>query len=248
VSRHVVWFSCGAASAALAKIVVTARPDAEVVYCDLGRDEHEDNPRFLADVERWIGKRVTVIRSEKYASVNDVFAARRYVSGMHGAPCTVEMKKVPRFAFQRADDVHHFGYTADKRERTRAVNLKANNPDLFLEFTLIDSDLRKRDCHNMVSAAGIRAPEMYRLGFVNNNCKGCVKASSPAYWLATRRAFPDVFALRVRQSREYGWKPLKDADDQHFYLDELDALIAGPELVTESISCGPECAPSGGRS
>lgn len=65
--RIVVWFSCGAASAMAAKLAVEKYGErCIVVYCDTSKSEHPDNLRFLADVERWIGKPVLRIRSEKY--------------------------------------------------------------------------------------------------------------------------------------------------------------------------------------
>ena len=46
--RTVIWFSCGAASAVMTKIVLKEEPDAHVVYCDTG-SEHYDNRRFLSE-------------------------------------------------------------------------------------------------------------------------------------------------------------------------------------------------------
>ena len=100
-TRHVVWFSCGAASAVVAKLAQDAYGDIELVYCDTSPDEHPDNRRFLRDVEGWLGTTVDVINSQHYTSVDDVFARRRYMAGIAGAPCTVEMKKKPRFAYSQ---------------------------------------------------------------------------------------------------------------------------------------------------
>ena len=54
MSRSVVWFSCGAASAIAAKYAVKKYENCEVVYCDTG-GEHQSNGQFLKDVEKWIG-------------------------------------------------------------------------------------------------------------------------------------------------------------------------------------------------
>ena len=49
--RHVVWFSCGAASAIAAKVAVEKYGDSvEVVYCDTLSSEHPDNARFYREV------------------------------------------------------------------------------------------------------------------------------------------------------------------------------------------------------
>lgn len=71
--RHLVWFSCGAASAVAAKLAVEKYPDCEVLYCDTLKYEHKDNPRFMRDVEHWIGKEIVLLGSEKYKDIYDVF-------------------------------------------------------------------------------------------------------------------------------------------------------------------------------
>jgi 3'-phosphoadenosine 5'-phosphosulfate sulfotransferase (PAPS reductase)/FAD synthetase len=235
-NRTVVWFSCGAASAVAAKIAVESRQPVEVVYCDTSASEHPDNARFLADVERWIGQSVTVIKSDKYRSVDEVIEKRRYMSGIAGALCTVELKKIPRFGFQRPDDVHVFGLTFDETERI--VRFTENNHDLSLWWPLVEQELTKQDCLRRITRAGIALPVLYQQGYRNNNCIGCVKASSADYWNKIRADYPDVFAKRAAQERELGvtlakWK------GQRVYLDELPNKRV--TRVKENVSCGPEC-------
>lgn len=236
--RRVAWFSCGAASACAAKLAIDEHGrDVEVVYCDLSRDEHEDNKRFLVDVERWIGKKITVIGSTKFTSVEEVWNRRQYMSGPSGAPCTIEMKKIPRFEFQRVDDINIFGFTADEIQRMN--NFISRNPELYLEWPLIDAQITKQDCYQILRDAGIDLPAMYLLGFHNNNCLGCVKATSPGYWNKIRKHFPEVFARRAKQSRDIGCK-LVQVHKQRIFLDELDPSIG--RFVDEHISCGVDCA------
>lgn len=71
--RQLVWFSCGAASAVVAKLAVEKYPNCEVLYCDTFAYEHDDNRRFCASVEAWIGRRIHILRSEKYKDIYDVF-------------------------------------------------------------------------------------------------------------------------------------------------------------------------------
>jgi len=40
---------------------------------------------------------------------------------------------------------------------------------------LIDNDLSKENCLAIIDRAGIEIPMMYKLGYNNNNCIGCVK-------------------------------------------------------------------------
>ena len=198
--------------------------------------EHPDNLRFFNDVQAWIGKPITVIKSDKYASVDEVFERVKYMSGIAGARCTVEMKKLPREAFQRADDTHVFGYTSD--EQKRADQFEDNNPALFVQWILIEEKISKQDCLSMLYKAGIALPAMYSLGFEHNNCLGCVKATSPSYWNRVRKLFPAVFAKRAEQSRLIGCRLVR-VNDERIFLDELAEDAQGD--LFESIECGPVC-------
>ncbi len=234
--RRVVWFSCGAASAVAAKLAVdTYGPGCDVVYCDTMSTEHPDNARFFDDVVRWIGRPILRLRSDRFTDIDDVFERRRYMSGPSGAICTTELKKMVREKWQRIDDIHVFGYTAD--EQKRADNFEERNPALAVEWLLIDRGVTKDACLSILRDAGIELPAMYALGFDHNNCIGCVKATSPGYWNRTRRLFPEVFERRAAQSRAIGSRLVRIKDVRHF-LDELPADADAPD---GDIDCGPMC-------
>jgi hypothetical protein len=236
--RVLAWFSCGAASAVAAKLARDKYGDqCRPVYCDTMASEHPDNLRFMQDVERWLGCHVTVIKSDRFASVDDVFMKTRYMSGIYGARCTVEMKKIPRIKFERPDDVHVFGLTAD--EGARITRFVCDHPDMKLEWVLQEAGLTKADCLKMVQGAGIVLPTMYALGYRNNNCIGCVKATSARYWNMTRRDFPEVFEKRAMQSRELGVR-LTRLKGERIFLDELPPDYLAGDL--EDVSCGPDCS------
>lgn len=244
ISRVIVWFSCGAASAIAAKLAIAKCGDrAEIVYCDTMASEHPDHARFMADVEKWLGRTVTRIRFEKYASIDDVFEKRAYMSGVVGAICTVEMKKVPRFNFQQPDDLHIFWLTVEEEDRIQRFT--ANNPELELDWILRDKGISKDACLYELSTAGIQPSIMYALGFANSNCLGCVKATSPGYWAKVREHFPEVFARRCQQSRRIGVKLIRIEGERRF-LDELPQEILPLFDFPEDLSCGPQCA--GGQS
>lgn len=237
--RHIAWFSCGAASAVASKMIVDkyGKDDTAVVYCDTLSAEHPDNHRFLLDVQNWLGIGVTIIKSSKYDSVEDVFTKARYMSGVTGAKCTAEMKKIPRYQFQRPTDIHTFGFTSD--EPNRIATFEANNWELNLEWPLLEAGITKAECYQILIRAGIELPAMYRLGYKNNNCLGCVKATSPAYWNKIRTDFPDVFERRATLSREIGCR-LTRLKGKRIFLDELPEGDFG-RYKLEDISCGPEC-------
>lgn len=233
-----VWFSCGAASAVAARMAVDKYgSQTHVVYCNTLVSEHPDNARFLRDVERWLGIAVEIISSAKYNSIDEVFGRTRYMAGIDGARCTTEMKKLPRRAYQLPDDVHVFGLTAD--EDKRISNFIGNNPELTLDWILRDSGVTKEDCYRIVTEAGIKLPALYALGFKNNNCIGCVKATSAVYWDKVRRHFPETFDRRARQSRALKVRLVR-YHGVRIFLDELPATITD-KRAQEDIECGPVC-------
>lgn len=238
-TRIVAWFSCGAASAVAAKRAIEkyGTNAVAVVYCDTSANEHQDNQRFFNDVQSWIGKDITRLKSAEAATIEEVFEKRRYMSGPHGAPCTVELKKKPRFNFQLPDDINIFGFTAD--ESKRITKFKQRNPELQLEWILQDQRITKKHCLRILQQARIAIPTLYRQGYKNNNCIGCVKATSAKYWNMIRRDYPEVFERRVKQSREIGAR-LTRVNGERIFLDELPEDYMGNGKL-ENISCGPDC-------
>src|SRR3990167_1462241 len=200
--RTLAWFSCGAASAVAAKLALDRYQNVEVLYCDTMATEHPDNQRFFDDIQAWLGVKITRLKSNRFTSVEDVWKRKQYMAGIYGAPCTVEMKKIPRLEYQRDGDTHIFGFTLE--ERKRADNLSESYPDLIFAWPLIEDGLTKAECLAWIVKAGIRLPVMYQLGYKNNNCLGCVKATSARYWQMIRRDFPRSEERRVALSRKLG--------------------------------------------
>jgi len=241
--RVLAWFSCGAASAVAAKLAIEKHGDAvDVLYCDTMADEHPDQQRFFDDAQEWLGVSITRLKTDGYDSVDDVFEKHRFMSSPYGAKCTVILKKMPRFAYQTVDDVHVFGLTAD--EPGRIARFEKVNHDMMLEWPLQEHNYTKAKCLSYIKQAGIKLPAMYGdnsgIGpYRNNNCLGCVKATSAKYWNQIRQDFPEVFKKRCEQSRELNVR-LTRFKGERIFLDELpeDYMAGG----LENISCGPDCS------
>lgn len=242
--RVLAWFSCGSASAVAAKLAVERHGDrCEVLYCDTLAYEHPDNIRFLADVERWIAMPIKILKSDTYADIYDVFRRTRWLVGPKGARCTTELKKNVRTAYERPDDVHVFGFTTD--EQHRVDRFHREQPDVLAEFPLIEAGISKAECHRRIAAAGIVAPAMYRLGYDNNNCIGCVKGGK-GYWNRIRRDFPEAFGRMAKMERELDAAICKDEPvidgkrtRRRVFLDELP-----PDAQDEfrfEMDCGVLC-------
>lgn len=200
-------FSCGSTSAIACALMLKESPDSEIVYADPG-GEHPDNLRFLKDCEeKLFKKKITVLRSEKFNSIFDVFEARRYLAGVGGAPCTTEMKKLPIREYlgdRLYDEKQVFGY--DTGEERRIQRFRNNNPLVRLHLPLIDRGLSKSDCLAMLLEFNIELPKMYQLGYHNANCIGCVKAENLSYWSAIRKDFPEIYDWYAKFERQIGRK------------------------------------------
>lgn len=217
--RRVRWFGCGAASAVAIALDLRLHPGGVVAYCETGA-EHPDNERFLRDCERWWNTNVIRLRSDEYADIWDVWERRQFIAGPDGAPCTGILKKAPRLTFQLPDDIHVFGYTCDLTDQTRAKRLAETFFELTIENPLITAGLDKAACLSIVEGAGIALPVMYGLGFANNNCIPCGKATSPNYWSAIRLYFPDQFWRMVTLSRDLGAR-LTRINNIRIFIDEI---------------------------
>ncbi len=208
MSRIICWFSCGAASAYATKLAIEENekrdnPKELIIASIFINDEHEDSERFKKDCAKWFGQEIVSLKNDKYfASVDEVIYKTRYMSGPSGARCTKELKKQVRYDWQRHDDVHVFGMTCDEQDRIDQLIDSENEIDLWP--ILIDKNISKVDCFDAVEKAGIELPVMYQLGYNNNNCRGCLKASGAGYWNKTRIDFPEVFNKRADQEKILG--------------------------------------------
>jgi hypothetical protein len=212
--RIVSWFSCGANSAIATQLAIKKYgiDRVEIVYCDTG-GEHPDSIRFLMECEQWFGKKITILKNEKYIDHMDVWEKEAFINSAYGARCTVELKKALRFAYERPDDIQIFGYGLE--EKHRAERFREHFIEVKTDFILIDQGLQKKDCLGLILKAGIDIPMMYKLGFNNNNCIGCCKGGK-GYWNHIRKHFPEHFERASKLERKFGYA-MTDV-----YLDELN--------------------------
>ncbi len=239
-----VWFSCGAASAAAAKLTVEKYGTGNVrVVNNPVAEEDADNLRFLDDVQSWIGVEVEQAVNPAFpsASAREVWDKRKAMSFAKsgGAPCTGELKKKARqlWEAQNKPDWHVFGFTIDEKKRHENFVLTERENVLPV---LINAGMTKRDCAVMVQDAGIVLPRVYEQGYPNANCLGCVKATSPTYWNHVRQINPDVFRDRAEQSRRLGVRLVR-YKGQRIFLDELPPDAKGRPMKSLKFDCGIIC-------
>lgn len=241
-NRIVCWFSCGAASAVAAKLAIeenarSAQPLPLVVARCFIAEEHPDNDRFATDCAAWFGQPIIELKNEKYeGSIYETFKQRKYIAGIAGAPCTKFLKKEVRQNFEQFGDLQVFGYTAEEQDRVdRFID---GNADVRLWPVLIEKGLMHSDCVAMVTRAGIEIPAMYKLGYRNNNCIGCVKGGA-GYWNKVRVDFPEKFDRMATFSKSLGVRLVKH-EGERVFLGDLPPT-AGDYPAEPEIQCGIFC-------
>ena len=68
-----------------------------------------------------------------------------------------------------------FGFEFDPKEIKRAERFIEQYPSANAIFPLIDKKITKEMALFQLQQAQIELPEMYKLGYHNSNCIGCVK-------------------------------------------------------------------------
>ena len=211
--RIVCWFSCGAASAVATKIALKEATGKVVIAYTEVKEEHPDNKRFLAECEEWFGQKIEILGNDFYdRSIYRVFE-KNYIRTPKGAPCTRALKKQIRERFEKLTDRQVFVYTAE--EQARLDRFIDANADVNIWTPLIDKGLGKEDCLAILKNANIELPAMYKLGYHNNNCIGCVKGGM-GYWNKIKVDFPEHFDRMAKLERFKKQTIFKDR-----YLDEL---------------------------
>ena len=238
-----VWVSCGAASAAAAIIAKQRYGN----FCNLRfvnnpiAEEHEDNVRFLKDLEKYLGVDIETAINHDWpsCSIFDVFEKRRFMSSPYGAPCTGELKKKARQNWEAKNkpDWHIMGFTYDEKDRHDKFILSERGNVIPV---LIDAMMTKDDCGKMMEALGIKMSMAYDLGMPNANCIGCVKATSATYWNLIRRIAPERFARICIVSRDIGARLVR-WNGKRMFLDELPENAKGNPIKSMNIECGLFC-------
>lgn len=239
--RVICWFSCGATSAVACKIALKKYKDSEVLiyYCDTG-SEHFDNVRFLRDCENWFNHKIIVLKSKIYQDIWDVFVKTKYIAGINGARCTLELKKKLRYSVQKMSDIQVFGF--DSAELKRVVRFKEENPDVTIDAPLLEHNISKSQCLMLIRDQGIELPEMYKLGYTNNNCIGCVKGGM-GYWNKIRKDFPECFNKMLEIEKSLGvrmFTTTKNGIRIRLSLDDLTGK-EGNYNREPGIECGVLC-------
>lgn len=222
-NKWLLWFSCGVTSAISCKLALNkyGKENCHIAYIKID-SAHDDNKRFIEQCEKWYDSKIHTYQSDKFKDQFDVMIKKKFINSPFGAPCTLELKKKVRQKIELNNYIGQiFGFEYEKKEINRAVRFCEQYPDSKPSYPLIENKLSKPECLAILKSAGIEKPVMYKLGYHNNNCIGCVKGGM-GYWNKIRTDFPDVFQKMLDVEEYVGahalkipLKDLKPTDGRH---------------------------------
>jgi len=148
----------------------------------------------MKDCSDWYKIKIETISSAKHKSIQEVWLRYKALNNAKGAICSSEMKRQVRETWEKNNTWGNqvFGFEMDEYKRAKSMVL--NHPQTKPIFPLMMYGLSKKKCIEIVQDAGIKVPNMYSLGFLNNNCfkTGCVQGGI-GYWQKMKKDFPDKF-------------------------------------------------------
>jgi 3'-phosphoadenosine 5'-phosphosulfate sulfotransferase (PAPS reductase)/FAD synthetase len=193
----VAWWSGGITSAVACKIAIDifGIDRVRIVMIDTF-NEDDDTYRFKSDCEVLYGKKIEVISEIglKHESIEDVWYKYKSLNVANGAVCSSELKRNARKRFQKNNSFTHQVFGFDISEPNRAKAMTVNYPEAKAIYPLLLHGLSKEQCIKIFNDLNVKIPNMYSLGFKNNNCfkTGCVQGGI-GYWQKMMIEFPDKF-------------------------------------------------------
>jgi len=232
------WVSAGITSVVACKLALKKYKKVKLFYLHINT-HHKDNFRFIRDCEKWYGQEIIVRQHKKYKTQFDVFRDKGWIKNRGGAPCTMSLKKELRFQIEKEVEwtSQVFGYEYDKKQIQRAENFALEYEYTNPLFPLIETKLNKNDCAKILELNKIEIPEMYKMGFLNNNCIGCVKGGLN-YWIKIRKYFPEEFEEMCQVEEELNFQVFKK-----YKLSELPKQAKGGQQPPVTGDCGIFCTP-----
>jgi len=244
--KIVAWFSAGVTSTIATKMTLEkyGKDNVEIIFFETG-SHHADNARFIKECEeKLFFKKIRTEQDKRFTSVVDLIRKLKVINFVTGAECTRTMKKRMRFKLEKKEKFDHqvFGFEYEKKEINRALRFSEQYPETNPIYPLIENKLTKLDCLKMLNDYGIAIPAMYRLGYKNNNCVGCVKGGM-GYWNKIRVDFPLVFDEMAKVEREINRTCLLETINGkrvNLFLDTLDPTRGRNETLDLG-DCGVLC-------
>jgi len=197
-NKIICWWSGGVTSAVTCKLCIDIYgiENVRLIFIDTF-NEDEDTYRFKKDCEKWYDKEIETITriGKKYDKIQDVWYKYKSLNVAGGAVCSSELKRELRKEWEKENDYRYqaFGFDVDEIRRVKSMtnNYRQTAKPIF---PLLMFGYTKKDCVEIILEDGLKLPNAYVLGFLNNNClkTGCVQGGI-GYWQKMGRDIPSNF-------------------------------------------------------
>jgi 3'-phosphoadenosine 5'-phosphosulfate sulfotransferase (PAPS reductase)/FAD synthetase len=240
VKRNIVTLSGGMASAYVA-IWAAENNLSPIFYFNDTRWEHPDLYRFLADIEKALGIKIT--HDTDGRTPEQVCYDKKFLANNRIPLCSRILKAERLQAFIKHGDSCFFGIDNTEKHRAARIEFVYNKFGINCRFPLVENNISKQEIEKKIKEYGIKKPAMYDMGFKHNNCSGgCVRAGK-ATWALLLRTMPEVYTDRERLESEFStWSGQKTTFLKDESLKELrERIQKQPELVFKDIDETLEC-------
>jgi hypothetical protein len=200
VTKHLVQFSTGVASAEVAQRVIdTYGPDDVVLLTADTRVEDEDNWRFAREVAERLTAEWIVLADGR--TPMQVGRDRKCVPSNRMAVCSQILKRELLDSYRAehytpGECIVYLGYDWTEQHRHEAA--RKHWAPWTVKCPLMDPPyLWKRDLLNLWRERGIEPPRLYSYGFAHANCGGACVRGGQAQW---------ALLLQVNRPRYLEWE------------------------------------------
>jgi hypothetical protein len=242
---QVLSYGGGVQSVAMCVLVargVLPRPDF-IVIADTGR-EAQSTWDYLADTMQpyliMNGLRVQIAPHslatvDLYSHQGDVLMPLHTSTGQLRTYCSVEWKKRVRNRWLRAQGVQQadiwIGFTLDERHR---ATLKEERKWTTIRYPLLELNLTRQDCLNIIAAAGLREP-------AKSSCWMCPHRGN-ADWRHLRDNYPDDFQRAIALDEELrDAAPLETAGDDRIWLHRDRVPLSEADIESDDRRVNRQC-------
>ena len=203
---HIVSFSGGLGSWMAAKRVAAKHgtDNLYLVFADVLMED-PDLYRFLVQAADNVGGELVILREGR--DPWDVFKDVKYAGNTRIAHCSELLKTVPFYDWIRSkgwaesEFVVYLGI--DWTEAHRLERARKRRPSITIEAPLCELPLE--DAKSMRAALAleqIQLPELYKKGFVHNNCGGCCVKAGLGQWKKVLDLMPERYReVEERQAK-----------------------------------------------
>jgi hypothetical protein len=221
---------------------VLEKPEC-IVIADTGR-EAQSTWDYLADtVQPWLiphGLRVEVAphslaKVDLYSHQGDVLMPLHTSTGQLRTYCSVEWKKRVVNRWLRQQGVERackwIGFSLDERHR---ATLKEERKWVSVRYPLLELNLTRQDCLNIIEAAGLPAPP-------KSSCWMCPHRGN-ADWRFLRDNYPADFQRAIELDEELrDAAPLETAGDDRIWLHRDRVPLAEANIETDDRGVNRQC-------